>query len=295
MHTANSRAIDDKAAARNKHVELKNKKLRHLSWRNWFFLAGVAVITTIGLGTAMPPLISERIVNPSPWVKTDFVLIVGLSITVLIFVVYMTKQQRKIHSIYRQLQKVQKESNERTRRHYIRLLALFNVSRTMGSETDLQGVLDHITRTCVDAFACGRASLMIHDRIEGELVVKAAAGMIEDFNMGFRQKIGEGIAGWAAEHREALLLDRNCDCKKYPGLRLDDIETLSAMVVPIIVRDELVGVLNISTTSPEVDYDEEDLRALRVFAENAGTCIRHTEQADWMRKTIRKLQTIQSM
>ncbi len=62
------------------------------------------------------------------------------------------------------------------------------------------------------------------------------------------------------------------------------------MVVPIVLRDELVGVLNVSSQSEEVDYDEEDVRALEVFAENVGTCIRHTQQADWMRQTIHKLQ-----
>jgi hypothetical protein len=28
------------------------------------------------------------------------------------------------------------------------------------------------------------------------------------------------------------------------------------------------------------------MHALEVFAENAGACIRHAEQAEWMRKTI---------
>jgi signal transduction protein with GAF and PtsI domain len=62
------------------------------------------------------------------------------------------------------------------------------------------------------------------------------------------------------------------------------------MVVPIILRDELVGVLNVSTRSRKTIYDENDLKTLQVFAENVGACIRHTEQASWMRQTIRNLQ-----
>jgi GAF domain-containing protein len=63
----------------------------------------------------------------------------------------------------------------------------------------------------------------------------------------------------------------------------------AAMVVPIMVRDELVGVLNISSRAPDTTYVEEDLRALEVFAENAGTCIRQAERSEWMRQTIDRM------
>jgi GAF domain-containing protein len=62
------------------------------------------------------------------------------------------------------------------------------------------------------------------------------------------------------------------------------------MVVPVILRDELVGVINVSSRSRGVEFDQDDIRALQAFAENVGAAIRHTEQADWMRATIRKLQ-----
>ena len=78
---------------------------------------------------------------------------------------------------------------------------------------------------------------------------------------------------------------------KYPDLELKDWALSAAMVVPIIVRDELVGVLNISTTSPEIEYYDSDLQALQVFAENAGACIRHAEHVEWMRKTIEQLRS----
>jgi GAF domain-containing protein len=61
------------------------------------------------------------------------------------------------------------------------------------------------------------------------------------------------------------------------------------MVVPIIVRDELVGVLNVSSRSRDVVYDENDLLALQGFASSAGACIRHTEQASWIRRMVPQL------
>jgi GAF domain-containing protein len=75
-----------------------------------------------------------------------------------------------------------------------------------------------------------------------------------------------------------------------PGLEYRKHDLSGAMVVPVILRDELVGVINVSSRSQSVEFDADDMRALQAFAENVGAAIRHAEQADWMRATIRKLQ-----
>jgi GAF domain-containing protein len=49
-------------------------------------------------------------------------------------------------------------------------------------------------------------------------------------------------------------------------------------------------VINVSARAPHIDFDHDDVRALQAFAENVGAAIRHAEQAEWMRATIRKLQ-----
>jgi GAF domain-containing protein len=61
------------------------------------------------------------------------------------------------------------------------------------------------------------------------------------------------------------------------------------MVVPIILRDELFGVLSVSSRSRRVRFDYEDLETLLVFAETAGIVSRHAEQSMWMRATIQRL------
>jgi hypothetical protein len=66
------------------------------------------------------------------------------------------------------------------------------------------------------------------------------------------------------------------------------------MVVPIIVRDDLVGVLNVSSRSMDVVYVNEDLLALRGFASSAGACIRHTEHVTWIRKMVPHLSGVQT-
>ncbi len=262
---------------------------RHL-WRNWFLLASVAFITTIGLVTALPPLLSERMTNPWPWEKTDVVLLAGLSLIVLAFIGYLTRQQQHVTSIQRQLHRLEEDKKTQILRHASRLQALLAVSRKMCSEVESQCVFDSITDICIETFKCYRASLMLLEKDSGELVVRSASGELEDNLIGARLKLGDGIAGWVAEEKKAVLLNRSCDLAKYPGLVVKNLSSISAMVVPVILRDELVGVLNVSTMFSDADYDEEDFQALRVFAEDAGIFIRHSEHTQWMRKRIENLE-----
>ena len=91
-----------------------------------------------------------------------------------------------------------------------------------------------------------------------------------------------------AQKREPLLLSPSST--PIAGIELRKKEMNAAMVVPVILRDELVGVINVSSRHGQVEFDHDDVRALQAFAENVGAAIRHAEQAEWMRATIRKLQ-----
>jgi GAF domain-containing protein len=179
---------------------------------------------------------------------------------------------------------------ERAQRQAARLAALFNLSRIMGTEIDVQNVFDAVTQICREAFTCDRASLMLVDRDTQELVVRSASGHRDpDKVVGTRQKIGEGVAGHVAANGKPVVLGPGAlDSDKFQRLRTPQRPLEAAIVVPIQTRGELVGVLSIASHQTGAAFDAEDLQALLVFAENVGSCIRHAEQAEWMRQLIRR-------
>ncbi len=272
-----------------KTPEPKPVVLKTPTYMNWFMLITALIVAGVATIIVVPPLVSERLAAVWPWPRPHLFIIGLLSLT-MVTLVTMLHQRRYLAAIHKAYTQSQKKAVEHAKRSATRLYALSNVSHMMGATTEFQEVLDHVTRMCMKVFKCDQASLMLVNETQ-ELVVESIGGQsLEKSMLGARQKVGEGIAGWAGEHRQALLLSRDCDLSKYPGLELKSPSISVAMVVPIVLRDELVGVLNVSSRSGDDDYDEEDIRALQVFAENVGTCIRHTQQADWMRQTIHQLQ-----
>ncbi len=257
-------------------------------WRNWSIMVVLIMLTVFGLMSGVAGGLRQRVAEVWPWAGTDLALQVALSVIVLAFTGYLTSQQRKVLGMRRQLQDSLRASNRKVKRNLERLLSLLTVSRSLAKETDPQAIFDCISQTCLDTFDCNQVSMMLKDKDTGELEVRSARGH-EDVSrvIGRRIKVGEGIAGWVAEHRKPVVLGETW--QQNPDINPKNESLTAAMVVPILVRDELVGVLNVSSRSPEQEYTEEDLRALHVFAEHAGVASRHAEQAMWMRQTIQRL------
>jgi two-component system sensor histidine kinase KdpD len=71
---------------------------------------------------------------------------------------------------------------------------------------------------------------------------------------------------------EPLLINGRADPEAFPGLgpRAEPVD--SAMSVPLVHREELVGVLNVNA-DPSREFTEYDLRALSLFAEQAAGAI----------------------
>jgi putative methionine-R-sulfoxide reductase with GAF domain len=273
--------------ARQKQVETR---IHRSAYANWFLIATVVLLTVVSLVSVLPPVFSDQFATFWLFSKPQMMVIAGLTLT-LILLVGLAHQRRYLVALERQFEMIQRVERERMQRQTARTYALLNVSRVMVEQNDIQTVFDSITKLCVDAFACDQASLMLFDRESTSLVVRAVSGkMVPEGMLGTRQPLGKGVAGFVAQKREPLML-RSDQRTNIPGLELKNRELTAAMIVPVILREELVGVINVSTRSPEVHFDDDDLRALQVFAENVGAAIRHTEQAEWMRATIRKLQS----
>lgn len=286
MTPAASRNQPQPSDARQQQVEAR---IHQSAYANWFLLATVVLLTLVSLVSVLPPVLSSQFANTWLFSKPQMLVITGLTLA-LILLVGLAHQRRYLAVLRRQFEAIQRAERDRVQRQATRTYALLNVSRVMVEQNDLQMVFDSITKICVDAFACDQASLMQFDRESASLVVRAVSGKsIPEGMLGTRQPLGKGVAGFVAQRREPLIL-RADQRTSIPGLELKNRELTAAMVVPVILREELVGVINVSTRSPQVNFEDDDLRALQVFAENVGAAIRHTEQTEWMRATIRKLQ-----
>lgn len=268
------------------------RRIMRQSWDNWLLMLITLVTTTIGLGAAVGSLLLARDRAPWPWSGSEWVLLAGLSIMVGLFGSYLTVQRRRLFSLQLELEEAREAAIGSKSRHHARLMALSRVSQTMANENDIESIFAGMTQHCFSLFECDRVSVMLVDRQTGELVVRAAMGHQGASEMiGTRQQPGKGIAGWVAQHRESVILGQVVEPGRFEGFEPSKGGLTAAIVVPIVVRDELVGVMSLSSRKPGIEYFDEDLKALEIFAGNAGICLRHTEQAGWLLQRVEVLES----
>ena len=273
-----------------------SKKVRKTSWsdlgasdsqlerrtsRNWWLIVAIFLLVTIGLAIAILALVRTRRATLWPWPGTELVLLGGLFLVIFLLAAHLTYQRGQLVAMRRQLLRSQQETALKMKEHYNRPMTLYGIGPTLMSERNPQVVFDRITTICFDFFDCQQVSLMLLDPAGQELEVQSAVGHGDPAHvLRAKQLVGNGIAGWVAENRQPLLIRPQDDLTRFKGLQPKVEPPSSVMAVPIVLEGELLGVLNLSTRSPEVVYDDNDLRAVQLFARNAGVFIRHVEQSE---------------
>jgi signal transduction histidine kinase len=115
------------------------------------------------------------------------------------------------------------------------------------------------------------SAVLLLDPDEGELVAHAAVGIEEEVEQGMRIPVGKGFAGRVAAEGAPVILD---DVERAevlnPLLHRKGIKSL--LGVPLIVRDEVTGVLHVGTLAPRV-FEPEDVHLLQLVAERVALAI----------------------
>jgi len=107
-------------------------------------------------------------------------------------------------------------------------------------------------------------------------VIAASHGLSDDVKHQTRQAVTEGIAGWVVRHKEPLLVTE--ELKNDPELKplmQHERHDQTAMSVPLQVRGQVIGVINLSASeeAPKRQFDDRDLRLVALFAQHASVSI----------------------
>jgi putative methionine-R-sulfoxide reductase with GAF domain len=145
---------------------------------------------------------------------------------------------------------------------------LLDAGRAMNQLLELPELLETVLRSACELLDANGGSMML---VEGdELVTLCVRGREEA--VGARLRLGEGVAGHVALRREPVLIEGHVDPKEFPGLADRAPYVESAMSLPLVHRDEVVGVLNVNAAAGYA-FTEYDLRAVALFAEQAAAAI----------------------
>ena len=143
----------------------------------------------------------------------------------------------------------------------------------LGVEDLLLELLERV-RSILDA---DTAAVLLLDKDSGDLVARAACGIEEEVRQGVRVPVGVGFAGRVARSKEPVRLDRvDPTTVANPILWEKGIRTM--LGVPLLVADELVGVLHVGRLHP-LPFNDADAELLQVVAERVAGAVQTRQLA----------------
>lgn len=158
------------------------------------------------------------------------------------------------------------------------MTAVAESSAFITASLQLDEVLQRILEQISQALRTEVVSLALIDPQEKVLEFKASTGGIGQSVVGMRLEIGQGIAGWVAQHgRGAIVPDVSEDPRFYPDFdKVTGFETRAIACAPIRSRGNIIGVLE-ALNPTEGIFDPDALLVLTGIGSLAGTAIRHAQ------------------
>jgi sigma-B regulation protein RsbU (phosphoserine phosphatase) len=165
------------------------------------------------------------------------------------------------------------------------LETLAEIGREMSSILDLDVLLTRIanlTKRLIDYRTFG--ILLLNEDTE-ELEMKFAVRYGKE-NERKKVRLGEGLVGWAAKHKEPVLVSDVSKDPRYINL-VDDAR--SELVIPMLIKDRCIGVFDLE--SPELDaFTKEHKELLTLLASQAAVAIDNARLYEEVRQNEERIE-----
>ena len=182
-----------------------------------------------------------------------------------------------------------------TRRRAEQMAVVNRIGISITSDLDLRGVLDALYQQINRMLDIDSFYVALYDAESAMIEFPLVVGMEGALELPPRP-INEvpGITGYVIESRESLHLS---DLRKVPEdapyeiVVVDDDPTNSYIGVPLLSRDQVIGVLSVQSSTPNA-YSEEDLRLLETVATQASAAIENARAYERLAETAEELREI---
>ena len=163
------------------------------------------------------------------------------------------------------------ETQQRARQ----LSTLNDVTRQLTSTLDLEPLLQNILQSAVGILNCEAGTFYLVDEQTRELVFRVTTGPVARELLGHRLPAGSGIAGRAVNTAAPVIEN---DVKRSAGWSREidvhtGFDTRAVLAVPLLVKDNVIGVIEVMNRKDGLPFVEEDLTLLTAFGGQAAVAM----------------------
>ena len=184
------------------------------------------------------------IINPPFWKTWWFILIMAICGILLVFA-FIKWRERNIRAFDKEKLKVEQLSaaQYKSKLELEQIVNYFS-SSLIDKHTD-DDVLWDVAKNLISRLGFVDCMMYLWNDDKTKMIQRASYGpkdSVEQFEKQYFDVVpGQGVVGYVMQNKEPVLI---ADTSKDPRYRIDDLERLSELTVPIIYNDELIGVID---------------------------------------------------
>jgi HD-GYP domain-containing protein (c-di-GMP phosphodiesterase class II) len=153
------------------------------------------------------------------------------------------------------------------------LTILTKLSSLLNSSLDFEYVKRRAMTAVTELLDCETSSLLLKDE-KGNLFFEVALGEKGEIVKRFQLRIGEGIAGWVAQHGEPLIVSNTVkDPRFFKEVdQAADFVTHNIICVSLRVKKDIIGVIQ-GINKREGEFTQDDLELLQSLADQIAVAL----------------------
>ena len=171
-----------------------------------------------------------------------------------------------------------------------KIAVLYDAGQAVLSTFDLDEVLQRILEIAHDYFHLRNVAIVLLDKQSQELYVRSQIGWDEGQDK-HRLPVGQGITGAAALKKQPVY---SPDVSQDPRYFCSAKSTRSELAIPLMGRDEVVGVLDCQSDNLD-HFDSETIDLLTLFSTQASIALQNARLYSLEQQRARQLQAINAI
>ncbi len=159
------------------------------------------------------------------------------------------------------------------------LSILYDMNMLFASSIDLRETLNTVFYNIVNVIQAEAGSIFLTDDFDNSLVCKICQGPTDI--TGLKVPIGKGIVGHVAKTRQIdVTLDVKQNPYHYPAIDKESgFVTKSMISVPLISKDELLGVIQVINKKEDGHFSQDDVNLLQSLSSGAALALQNARFA----------------
>jgi GAF domain-containing protein/HAMP domain-containing protein len=184
---------------------------------------------------------------------------------------------------------------DQSRRRALRLEASAQVARAVASVLDPERLLQQVVKLIADQMGLYHVGAFLLDETDQYAVLRAASseGGQRMVVQGYRLRVGvQDVIGYAVSTgRPRVALDIGTDTVHFINPELP--YTRSEMALPLTVRGQIIGVLDVQSAEPKA-FDSEDVKVLQTLADQIAVALDNARLFEESRESLQEMRAVQA-